>query len=120
VPEETSPPPEIAELLATVAGDEAARAELPPLRRDGFVRAVVDPTTSALHRALRGVRRSLKESIRDERSALVEKALSEGPDALSAAEKRVLLSDADLMGILHRRTWQLADDAEAARWGIPV
>ena len=83
------------------------------------MRAVVDPTTNALHRALRGVRRSLKDTIRDERSALVE-ALAEGPDALSAAEKRVLLSDADLMGILHRRVWQLADDEQAARWGIPT
>jgi membrane glycosyltransferase len=120
VPEETSPPPEIAELLATVETDEATRAALPPLRRDGFVRAVVDPTTSALHRALRGVRRSLKPSIRDERSALVAKALARGPDALTASEKRVLLSDADLMGILHRRVWQLADDPQAARWGIPT
>ena len=84
------------------------------------MRAVVDPTMNALHRALRGIRRSLKPSIRDERSALVSKALGQGPDALTAAEKRVLLSDAELMGILHRRVWQLADGARAARWGIPA
>jgi len=120
VPEETSPPPELVELAESLRGAETARAALPELQRDGFVRAVVDPTTSALHRALRGVRRSLKPSIRDERSALVAKALAEGPEALDAAEKRVLLSDADLMGILHRRVWQLADDLQATRWGIPT
>ena len=31
----------------------------------------------------------------------------------------MLLSDAELMGELHRRVWQLSDAAKAARWGIP-
>jgi len=30
----------------------------------------------------------------------------------------VLLSDAELMGALHRGVWQIADAARAARWGI--
>ena len=65
------------------AAAEAARAALPELQRDGFVRAVVDPTANALHRALRGVRRRLKPSIRDERQALLARALAEGPAALT-------------------------------------
>jgi len=119
VPEETNPPPELAELAENLAAAEDARAALPALQHDGLVRAVVDPTANALHRALRGVRRSFKPSIRDERRALVARALAEGPAALSVDEKRVLLSDADLMGVLHRQVWQLSDAAQAARWGIP-
>ena len=83
------------------------------------MRAVVDPTVNALHRALRGVQRRFKPSIRDERQALLARALAEGPAALTLTEKRVLLSDAELMGQLHRQVWQLSDAAKAARWGIP-
>jgi membrane glycosyltransferase len=118
VPEETAPPQELVELAENLRSAEAAHAALDEHQRDGFVRAVVDPTVNALHRALRGIRRSLKPSIRSERVACFERALAEGPDALSAAEKRVLLSDAELMGALHRRVWQLADGARAARWGV--
>ena len=118
VPEETRPPAELVELAETLLAAEAARAALPELQRDGFLRAVVDPTVNALHRALRGVRRSLKPSIRSERDAFFDRALADGPDALSAAEKRVVLSDAELMGALHRRVWQLSDREQAARWGI--
>jgi membrane glycosyltransferase len=120
VPEETSTPPVLAELATLLADAERARDALPPLLRDGFVRAASDPTLNALHRALRGVRRSLKPSIRSERRALLDRALAEGPDALGPKERRVLLSDAELMGILHRRLWQLADPGQAARWGIPT
>jgi membrane glycosyltransferase len=117
VPEETSPPPELVELAEGLRAAEEAREALPPLQRDGFIRAAVDPTVNALHRALRGIRRSFKPSIRQQRRALLERALAEGPDALDAGEKRVLLSDAELMGTLHRQVWQLPEP-RARRWGI--
>jgi membrane glycosyltransferase len=120
VPEETTPPPELRDLAASLEAAEAARAALPEIQRDGFLRAVVDPTVNALHRALRGVRRSLKPSIRDERRRLRARAIEEGPQALDATARRVLLSDADTMGALHREVWQLSDPAAAARWGIPT
>jgi membrane glycosyltransferase len=118
IPEESTPPQELAEVAESLRSAEAARAALPVLQRDGFVRAVVDPTVNALHRALRGVRRSLKPSIRSERNASVERALAEGPGALTPAEKRVVLSDAELMALLHRSVWQLSDESQAVRWGI--
>jgi membrane glycosyltransferase len=118
IPEETEPPSELVELGEGLAAAEAARAALPEAQRDGFVRAVVDPTVNALHRALRGARRRVKPSIRAEREKLLERAVSAGPAALSDAEKRVLLSDAEVMGELHRAVWQLSDPERAARWGI--
>jgi membrane glycosyltransferase len=117
VPEETAPPAELVELALGLRAAEEARDVLPPLQRDGFIRAAVDPTVNALHRALRGIRRSLKPSIRQQRRALLERALGDGPGALDAAERRVLLSDAELMGALHRQVWQLPD-ARARLWGI--
>jgi membrane glycosyltransferase len=119
VPEESSPPAELAELAETLAAAETARAALPEIQRDGLVRATVDPTVNALHRALRGVQRRFKPSIREQRRALAARALAEGPGALSVEEKRVLLSDAELMGALHREVWQIPDPVRAARWGIP-
>lgn len=118
IPEEAEPPFELAELARRLEDAEAERAGLPAAHRDGFVRAVIDPTVNALHRALRGERRHLKPSIRADRRALLDRALAEGPAALSDADKRVLLADADLMGALHRKVWELADPPRAARWGL--
>jgi membrane glycosyltransferase len=117
IPEEKDPPAELRDLAAEC---EVARqrnaAEESPLG-DGFVRAVVDPTANAIHRALLGNKRSSKPSIRDARQALAERALRKGPAAINAQDRRVLLFDPDLLGTLHRAVWQL--DAEAARaWGL--
>jgi membrane glycosyltransferase len=118
VPEETAPPFELAELARHLEAAEATNARLPAALRDGFVRAVIDPTVNALHRALRGERRLLKESIREDRRALLERAIADGPAALSPGDKRILLADADLMGALHRAVWELADPTRATRWGL--
>jgi membrane glycosyltransferase len=92
----------------------------PAPARAGFGRAVVDPAKNALHRGLLGGRRSVRGEIRAHRSALVMRALAEGPHALSARERRiVLLHDPDAVDALHERVWALADDAAAARWGRP-
>lgn len=116
IPEETAPPAEIAAVECETARAEAERASLPG---DGFVRAVVDPAVNAVHCALVGGTRGGKPGLRAARLALVERALADGPEALDAGERRVLLADVEPMIELHRGVWQLSDPVRALRWGIP-
>jgi len=120
IPEESSPPPEIEQVLRETACAEAARAALPESEHDGFVRAVVDPVVNAVHCALIGGTRGGKPGLRAARLALVERALASGPEALGTNERRLLLADVEPMIELHRGVWQLADPARATRWGVPV
>jgi membrane glycosyltransferase len=114
-PEETSPPAELNELERELTAAYAASASRP----SGFVRAVADPGTNAVHTwLLRGPRRLLPK-LRAERDALALRARDAGPHALTPAEKRLLLSDAPCMQSLHEAVWRLADPAAAGRWGVP-
>ena len=61
----------------------------------------------------------LGEAVRSERRALIERALSDGPGALAAHERRVLLLDPDATDELHERVWAIQDRELAARWGRP-
>jgi membrane glycosyltransferase len=72
-----------------------------------------------VHCALIGGTRGGRPGLRAARAALVERALDEGPDALSTDERRVLLADVEPRIALHRGVWPLADGALAARWGVP-
>jgi len=104
IPEETSPPPEIA---ATERYNDEATAT------PGWVDAVVDPRTNALMAALAVPRPGLPARVHEERRALVERALAEGPAALTPREKSVLLSDPLALSLLHYRVWTLARVHEA-------
>jgi membrane glycosyltransferase len=119
IPEETLPPREISDVERALAKPDAAVAKPDAAMADGFVRAVVDPVVNAVHCALLGGTRGGRPGLRAARAALVERALDEGPDALSTDERRVLLADVEPMIALHRGVWQLADGALAARWGVP-
>jgi membrane glycosyltransferase len=119
IPEESAPPPELQDLHGFAAAARRRAAALCPAERDGFVRAVVDPYTNALHRVLLGGRRSVRASIRAARRLLLERALREGPASVSARERRVLLRDPELTDELHRRVWELAERSRAAKWGRP-
>ena len=74
---------------------------------------------NAVHRALLGPRRSLRATIRAARRALLDRALAEGPEALAARERRILLLDPDLIDALHDAVWGLPERERAARWGRP-
>jgi membrane glycosyltransferase len=50
---------------------------------------------------------------------MADKALARGPEALSAAERRVILLDPHLVEMLHARVWALEERERAARWGRP-
>ena len=113
-PEETSPPTEIRDL----------ERELPPRSRRarrGRAASRARSPTPARTRCTRGscaVRASSPPQLREERDALALRARDAGPDALTPAEKRLLLSDAPCMQSLHEAVWRLGDPAAAARWGV--
>jgi len=86
----------------------------------GFTGAVVDPRIHRIHLAqIRAPRRQL-ESIAQRRLELKERALRDGPDALSDQEKKELLADPAALQALHRAIWQLPDGEQARRWGLPA
>jgi membrane glycosyltransferase len=119
-PEETAPARELRDLYIAAVEMNAARDWRPPKERDGFVRAAVDPYVNALHCALQRGERQLRPSIQRARRAWLERALSEGPGALSNVERRILLGDPELSGELHRRIWELEDEDQAEQWGRPA
>jgi membrane glycosyltransferase len=118
-PEETTPAQELRDLYVAAVEMNAARDWRPPLERDGFVRAAVDPYVNALHCTLQRGERRLRPSIRRERRAWLERGLAGGPEVLTDAERRVLLSDPEAAAELHRRVWELEDEERAALWGRP-
>jgi membrane glycosyltransferase len=119
IPEEITPPRELAEMEQELALAHSAAARRPAAERDGFVRATVDPLVNALRKTLARGPRSLRASIRLARRALLSRALDAGPDALAARERRILLHDPEMVAELHARVWALPDPQKAARWGRP-
>ncbi len=119
IPEENAPPAELRDLQELQRAARQRAAERPPAEADGFVRAAVDPYMNAVHRALVGRRRSVREGIRASRRALLERALAEGPEVLTRQERRILLRDPDTTDALHRAVWSIVDRHQASRWGRP-
>jgi membrane glycosyltransferase len=105
IPEETSPPPEID------ATQRYARQAPPPV---SWVEAVVDPTYNAMITAFAAPRPALPPAVREVRRALVERAVSEGPSALSSDDKSTLLIDREAFLELHRGVWSV--DRVHADW----
>jgi membrane glycosyltransferase len=119
IPEEYERPLELRELDDNLRAAQEQSAALPPRERDGFIRAVVDPTVNALHRALLGRPRSLRPGSNLRRDALLGRGLSDGPDSLDLRERRLLLSDPRCIDDLHLRVWAIPERERAARWGRP-
>ena len=99
IPEESDPPTEIEATFRYLRSTPA-----PP----GFVDAVVDPRMNALIAGAAVPRSNLPVAAREQRNALVERALSEGADALSVREKALLLSDPMALSQLHFGVWTQA------------
>jgi membrane glycosyltransferase len=116
IPEESDPPQELRDLCDTLRAAQQP-PPWPPAAADGLVRVAVDPYVNALHRALLGPRRTLRPSIHAARGALLDRALRDGPHALSERERKMLLYDPDLVLALHQRVWALDGPARAAPWG---
>ncbi|HJT98888.1 MAG TPA: glucans biosynthesis glucosyltransferase MdoH, partial [Rhodanobacteraceae bacterium] len=78
-------------------------------RDAGFVDAVVDPVHNALACAADVARTQHSEAVRRVHDALVARALIDGPDALTTAERGALLGDALALSRLHFAVWTAAD-----------
>ena len=98
IPEESDPPPEIAATKRYVA--EAATAA-------NWTDAVLDSELNAMLAAFAPPRDSQPGTLRAHRNTLVERALADGPDALSAHEKNIILADRAALRRLHDRAWTL-------------
>jgi len=96
IPEEVQPPREIVEMQQHVEDT----AETPD-----FVDAVVDPVTNALMCATATARTVQPEPTRMRHASLVQHALTGGPQALTAAQKHVLLGDPLALSRLHELVW---------------
>jgi len=116
--EETTAPAELRDLEAILERVRSERQSRTLRGADGFVRAVVDPCANAIHCSLLRRPPAPAPSLRTVRSALAERALVEGPQALGAPERRVLLRDLAGLRALHVGVWQLEDATRARRWGI--
>jgi hypothetical protein len=75
---------------------------------------------NAIHRGLLGRKRSLKPAIAAERRALIDRALRNGPAALTVPERKIVLLDPDAVEELHRGAWLLEDDGASEDWGRPA
>jgi len=73
---------------------------------DQFVHAVLDPFYNAVHVALQRKRESLSTPSSEYGSSLAMKLFKEGPDALTAQEKRALLTDGHNLAYLHTLIWK--------------
>jgi membrane glycosyltransferase len=87
-------------------------------KKQGFIRAVVDPCVHVLHLSfLRKDRRYSKEII-DWHRELGDKALIMRPDFLDRKEKKTLLLDPAVLKQLHRAVWSITDQALAKKWRL--
>jgi len=116
-PEEIQLPPELAEYrngLKLYADERTALGEIDP-----FVLAVVEPMANAIHTAFLRPRRNQPESVRLRRAWMQDKALHEGPAALTQAERAELLNDLDAMHSLHQKVWSLSEVNFKKYWPVP-
>jgi membrane glycosyltransferase len=104
IPEENHPPAELARVIAL--------AEAAPPAPD-FAAAVVDPVLNALHVGLQGAPRRLNSELQAYREDLAQRALAQGPDALTNGEQVELLADPKALAWLHYRVWAEAPEAWA-------
>ena len=104
-PEETEPPVVLRYLEENL---EESEPVLPILREkpaSRFVQALTDPYVNALHRSLLPPREPAGKRRRHYLEGLVHQLEEEGPDSLSAAQKRDLIADPDMLLRLHTLFW---------------
>ena len=78
-------------------------------RDAGFVDAVVDPRHNAIACAADVARTQHSDSLRDAHAALVARALIDGPESITDAERNALLGNALALSRLHFGVWTAPD-----------
>jgi len=124
-PEETDPPQEIVSLRLRMAEREMAGETAVRAPDSGLADVVLNPYVNAVHVSLLREKRLNPEYAEaltklgagsDTVRSLGEKLLAAGPEALSAAHKIQVLSDADTILWLHRRAWLRPSETFAPWW----
>ncbi len=124
-PEETSPPPELDTLRVRMALLEKTGAAASPPPDASIAEAVLDPYVNAIHVSLLREKRlnpAYSEALgklgvgKPEVRELGEKLLVQGPEALTAREKLLVLSDAEVMPWMHRQAWMRSGKSLATWW----
>jgi membrane glycosyltransferase len=126
-PEETHPPSELDTLRVRMAMLEKSRpTELPDA---SIAEAVLDPYVNAIHVSLlreKQLNPEYREALmklgvgRPEVRQLGEKLLGQGPEALTTAEKVLVLSDADVVPWLHRQAWVRPSKSLSDWWRVAI
>jgi membrane glycosyltransferase len=106
IPEETHPPRELQEMLEPEESPANPVAAVPDFAADlGLLLVVVDPYVNAIHASLLHERPQVSVRTHEYLTTLGHRLLREGPGALTPAEKRRLLWDADAMEAVHVKLW---------------
>ena len=104
-PEETDPPAVLRYLAENMEDDDPVLPVLRDKPRSRFVQVLTDPYVNALHRSLLPQRDPPGKRRRHYLEGLVHQLEEEGPDSLSAAQKRDLIADPDTLQRLHALFW---------------
>jgi membrane glycosyltransferase len=106
IPEEVAPPVELAKLGEPFAVPQNALLSSRDYARDyGLLQAVLDPYINAIHVSLLRLRSETSLRTRENMTALADRLLLDGPFALTLAEKRMLLWDAETVLAMHQTLW---------------
>jgi membrane glycosyltransferase len=119
IPEEVKQPRELKDLKTGLRESETRRDAQPLRDPRGFVRVIVDPAANALHRALLRRERKLTTAIERRRQEILQRALQNGPAALSGKDKREILHDPGRLEQMHIRVWESRDPELSRMWGFP-
>ena len=112
-PAESDPPEEIRNVARQLERRPAAAT-------DGFARAIADPYANALHCALLRPARPHPRPIDAARAAVVADACRHGPDALAAADRKLIFADPQLVTELHRCVCDEEEGERASAWNLSV
>lgn len=119
IPEEIETPFELIQLRKIASAGKSSPEFFSFENQPGFIRAVVDPVINDLHLSLLGKNSPALASVIRRRDRLMRKAIHNGPDSLSLAEKNELLQDSAVLTALHKGIWEIADPKTSRLWGLP-
>lgn len=121
VPEEASPPFELARLEKNLGEAHKRMRPIEQLRKDyGLLQAVLDPYINSVHVSLLRQRRNPSEETQEYLEKLRRKLLAEGPAGLSTRDKHALLLDATSMLWLHNELWKTPAGKLAQWWQLAM
>ena len=105
-PEEIHPPRELQQMLQPLAPPPSPFTPAEDFAADlGLLQVVMDPYLNAIHASLLHERPQVSVRTHEYLTALGDQLLRDGPGALTPAEKRTLLWDADAMLAVHSKLW---------------